>query len=597
MNVLDNKKKTRRNFLLEGSSLVAAATVSPFLACSEKEKETLPLSKAGRRTIETADPERPTISISRFPDAVVLAKGLVVDGSGRRGFRGDVVISRGKIVLVTEKEAVGGRQRIDCTNKVIMPGIIDMHSHMDWVLPMKDRDSLKTPFTEQGVSTFVGGNCGYGIAGYEKENENWKYIRERSWGHYDLKWRTFDQFQAYMKKVPMTHNLAYLAGDGTTRASMRGYDSTPMNPEEMKRYLYLIEEALEQGARGLSFGLQYEPGIFDRKDEIVKAAEVVKKHDGIMTVHMKAYSAISPTYPIRPFGTEHNLLAIRDMIDVARRTGVRMQLSHLIFVGEKTWPTCQRALEMIDRANREGLDIMFDTYAYHCGTSKINVVMPEWFLAGAPVTFESRASLTRLSAELNLIVALLGFGPEDIQITKANHPDLEKYNGMFLEEIADKRGMSMIENLVDFARKTHGTARVLNHRYSSRQNVFDMMRHPRSLFMTDATVAPEGVQNPASFGNFPLFFQYARDYGLISPEEAVRKMTGAPADRFAIKKRGYLREGYHADVLVLDWNRVKDNNTEKKTDQKPDGIDYLFINGVQVLDKGTCTGTHKGIMI
>jgi N-acyl-D-amino-acid deacylase len=199
--------------------------------------------------------------------------------------------------------------------------------------------------------------------------------------------------------------------------------------------------------------------------------------------------------------------------------------------------------------------------------------------------------LRRLKIEFMVIKKLLGFGYEDIQITNAGKPELDKYNGMFLEEIAKSRNMDQFDNYIDLARRTEGKAGVLNHRYSNMENIKDLMSHPAALFMTDAWVAPEGVQNPSAFGCFPRFLQYARDLRNISIEEAVRKMTGATAERFNVKKRGLLREGYAADITIFDWKAVKDNNTDKNTDAAPSGIEAVFINGKQVLEKGKVDGS------
>ena len=270
----------------------------------------------------------------------------------------------------------------------------------------------------------------------------------------------------------------------------------------------------------------------------------------------------------------------------------------MIFVGERTWKSYEKTFELIDQAIQDGVDVKFDTYAYHCGVSHINVVLPEWFLARIPEVFNSRWALLKLRAELTLIKNLLGFGYEDIQITKANHPDLEQYNGMFLKDIAHKRNMDEFENFIDFIQKSNGIAAVLNHRYSNEEQVKAMIRHPASLFQTDATVRLEGVQNPAAFGNFPRILQYAREYNLISLEEAVHKMSGASADRFGIQDRGIIAENKAADIMVFDWHRVKDNNTDIKTAETPSGIDFVFINGALALDQGKInTKAKPGVVI
>jgi len=515
---------------------------------------------------------------------VLLKNGLIVDGTGSPAYYGDLLFKGDQIELVTVHNVDFRGRTIDCTGKVVAPGFIDMHSHMDWVLAIKGRPELKTPFTAQGVTTFVGGNCGFGIAGHRKDSRHKDVLQTRTAGFFEIDWHTMAGYFAHLAANGISHNLRNLSGYGTTRASIKGFDPAPLTPEELKELLYLLEETLEQGAGGISLGLQYEPGIFARMNELEEVARLVKRRDKILTVHMKAYSSLSPSYALNPFGRPHNLLAIEDMLNLARATGVKLQLSHLIFVGAASWDTCHEALALIDAAIEDGVDVKFDTYAYHCGTSIINVVMPEWFLARVPEAYEDRVALLRLNGELQLITRLLGFGYDDIQITKANHPDLEQFNGLFLGEIARERKMSQFENFVDVARKSQGRARVLNHRYSILEHVLEMTRHPASLFMTDAIVAPEGVQNPAAFGNFARFLQYARDYSLISLEEAVHKMTGASAERFEIKGRGLLKAGNAADITVFDWKNVKDNNTEKRTNARPEGIEMVFINGQQVVD-------------
>lgn len=576
---------SRKSFIKRLMRVASLTLLYPLVRCREE---------PGRKTPGTA-PEKSKGEIIRRKKIAVrggngsrllLKNGLIVDGTGKKAFIGDLLIRGDRIEMITPGELVFGGKTVDCTGRVVAPGFIDAHSHMDWILPIDGYSQLKIPFTAQGVTTFVAGNCGHGVAGFRRNSQYRDMLEARTRGLFSLRWDTMAGYFNFLKRSGMTHNLVNLAGHGATRMSIRGYKPTPMSGEEMKEMLTLLEEAMDQGAYGVSFGLQYEPGIFATLDELKQVAHLVKKKDKIVTSHMKAYSSLSGTYPLKPFGRPHNLLAIEDMLTVARETGVRMQLSHLIFVGEDTWDTCEEALELIDRAIQEGIDVKFDTYAYHCGTSIINVFFPEWFLARAPEVYHDRWALLKLRAQLELIVLLLGFGYEDIQITYANHPDLNRYNGMFLKDIAKERGMSQFDNFIDFAKKSKGMARVLNHRYSNLDNVKALMRHPAALFMTDATVATKGAQNPACFGNFPRFLQYARDFRLLSLEEVVYKMTGASAERFRVQERGVLQKGYAADITVFDWERVKDNNTPKKTDQNPTGIEAVFINGKQVLSNG-----------
>ncbi len=537
---------------------------------------------------ETAEKKKQavTLELKGHAHRYLLKNGLIVDGTGKKAYTGNVVIDGDILGVMGPGEVSFSGETIDCTGLAVAPGIIDMHSHMDWILPYRDHPRLAAPFTRQGVTTFIGGQCGYGIAAYSKKTAHRAFIQRRAEGMFTIDWRTLEEYYNLLGRRGISHNLMNCIGYGTTRASMRAFEPSPLKPEEMKEMLYLLEEAMDQGACGVSFGLQYEPGVFATRDEILQIARLVKRKDKIITVHLRAYSALSGTYPIKLFGKAHNLMALDEMIDITRETGVRMQISHLIFVGAKTFKTCDDALERIDTAIKGGMDIRFDTYAYHCGTSIINVFLPAWFLAKAPGAFDDPVMLRRLRKQIRLITFFLGFGYKDIQITDGRHPDLVRYNGMFLSEIARARKADEFETYIYLAKTSNGRARVLNHRYSSLDNVKDLMRHPASLFMTDASPALEGVQNPAVYGNFPLFFQYARDFKLISLEEAVRKMSGASAERFKIKNRGLLKTGYTADVMVFDPRTVRDNNTLHKTDRTPSGIHAVFMNGRPVYYNG-----------
>ncbi|MBN2160631.1 MAG: amidohydrolase family protein [Spirochaetes bacterium] len=518
---------------------------------------------------------------------MLLRKGLIVDGSGGDPYTGDLLINGKTIEAVTER-GIGFRGKtVDCTGKVIAPGFIDAHSHLDWILGFKGHQKLTDPFIAQGVTTLVTGNCGFGVAGFLTGSPYKELIETRVGsfiGRDSVPWDTMEDYFSVLRRQGISHNIVNLAGHGTSRMSIRGFNPAPMDPGEMRTLLRILDEAMEQGCCGVSFGLQYEPGIFATTEEMTQVARLVKKRDRILTVHLKAYSALSPTYPIVPFGTPHNLRALKEMLDIARETGVRLQISHLIFVGTKTWKTCGAALGMIDRALRDGVEVKFDTYAYHCGNSIINVVLPDWFLGRVPGVFDDRKALRRLKFEFMVIKKLLGFGYEDVQIIRADHPELDRFNGMFMGDIARMRKMDPFDNYIDFAKKSGGKAAVLNHRYTSLDNIKELMRHPASLFMTDALVSTKGVQNPAVYGNFPRFLQYAREFRNISLEEAVRKMTGAAAERFNLKGRGILKKGFAADITVFDWGRVRDNNTGEKTDAAPTGIEAVFINGKRVFD-------------
>ncbi|HET6487316.1 MAG TPA: amidohydrolase family protein [Spirochaetia bacterium] len=523
----------------------------------------------------------------RNPD-IVLKNGLLVDGSGARAYHANLLIRGGRIHRISRMPIRTTGLTIDCTGRVVAPGFIDAHSHLDWHVPIKGHDELKYPFVAQGITTVVAGNCGTSAAGF-RPSSSWKDRLADNMmanGFLSLQWDSVADYFERLASSGISHNLALLAGHGSTRISIRGLDPSPLHPYEIKELLWLLEKAMAEGARGVSMGLQYEPGIYSRPEELREVALLVRRKGKILSVHLRAYSALAPGYPLRLGGEPHNLIALREILDLARSTGVRLEISHLIFVGSRTWRTAEKALRLIDLAIAQGVDVKFDTYPYPFGASWINVVLPSWFLARGAAAYEETASLRKLKRQIFLIERLLGFGPAEVQVTDTRAEELAEYNGRFLNEIARVRRLSPVDALIDIAHRSGGRARVLCHRYSNDRILEELVRHPASLFMTDAWVDRGAVQNPAAYAAFPRLLSLIRDRKLLSVEDGIRKMTGATAERFAITDRGLLKEGMAADIVVLDWEGIQDNTTGKETDKAPSGVEYVFVNGVKIIGSG-----------
>ncbi|MGA2641236.1 MAG: amidohydrolase family protein [Spirochaetia bacterium] len=508
------------------------------------------------------------------PD-ILLKGGLIVDGSGSAPYTAHLLIRSGKVARISKRALRTTGVIIDCAGRVVAPGFIDAHSHLDWHIPVKGHDELKYPFLAQGITTVVAGNCGLSSAGF-REGTAW---RERvssmlSVGPPAAQWETVADYFDRLDSSGTSQNIALLVGHGSTRASIRGNITSPLHPYETMEMLWLLERAMDQGARGVSLGLQYEPGAFARPDELREVARLVKKKSKILAVHPRAFS---------PFRRGQSLQALEEVINLARATGVRLQISHLFFAGARAWRTADAGIAAIDSALKDGLDVKFDLTPFHCGASMIQVVLPAWFLARGAAGYGEASSLRRLKRELRIAERQIGFGPADIQITNTVDLELAEHNGRFLHDIARLRRMSPVDALIDISRRSGGHAKVLLHHGSTDKIVEALMRHPAALFMTDAWVEPSGVQNPAAFGAFPRLLQLARDRRLLPLEEAVRKMTGAAAERFGLSGRGQLAEGLPADVTVFDWDNIRDNTTSTETTAAPQGVEYVFVNGKKII--------------
>jgi len=515
----------------------------------------------------------------------LLQGGLVVDGTGAPPRPGSVLLDGRSIAALGDLPNDAGTP-IDCTGKIIAPGFIDAHSHMDFYAASDDPHHFD-PFTAQGVTTFAAGNCGFSPFGFAPgtkhrsllENSLFKAARET------LDWNTFAEYREVVGRLGLTHNFVFLVGHGAARTSLSGFEARAMNDSEHAQMLAILDLALSEGAAGISLGLQYKPGVFAKLDELDDVARLVKRHDKLLTVHAKAYSSFSGTYPMRPFGRAHNLKAIDDMLGLARRTGVRLQFSHLIFVGSRTWKTIDEAIGLFDRAIADGVDVCFDMFPYACGATLLNTLLPEWFMARMPEALHSHFARARLRVEAEVGFRLVGFGYPQMQITSAGSAEYDEHNGRFLPEIAERVGKSSFETMLDILDKSNAEARVLFHRYYSDEIIDRLMRHPAAIFASDSWPEPGGHQNPAAFGTFPRFLRKARERGTISLEAAVHKMTGAAAKRFRLENRGCLEEGAAADVVVFDWNEVRDHVNDAG-DAAPSGIEHVFVNGHPILEVG-----------
>ena len=528
---------------------------------------------------------------------VLLKNGWIVDGTGAPGFHGDVLIAGSRIADVAAEIPATGAETLDCSGNVVAPGFIDMHSHNDWFLTSADQEVFTKSFLAQGITTFVGGNCGFSAASLDPESPHHETAADNLFRSAGITpdWRGLPGYAARLTEDGgTTHNIALLAGHGTARAGICGFQSSPLTADQRGRLLDALAQSMDDGAVGVSLGLQYEPGIFANREELLSVARLVKQKDKILTVHARALSALSGTYPLKPFGRAHNLLAIEEMLDIARETGVRLQFSHLIFVGEKTWPTLGEALDLFDAAIADGVDVRFDTYAHHCGASLIHVVLPGWFLAKVPEAYSRPIDRLRLWAEMQAMSPLLGFGYADIMLTYADDDAFNPFNGQFVSDIAARRQASNFKTFMDVTIASHGLARVLMFRYSTPEIVGELMRHPASLFMTDAWIERRGIQNPAAFGAFPRFLQRVREEKTITLEAAVHKMTGAAAGRFGLAGRGVLKRGSAADVVVFNADTVADTTSAAATDSAPTGIVHVFINGVPMKGGLEAQGSRPG---
>jgi N-acyl-D-aspartate/D-glutamate deacylase len=522
-----------------------------------------------------------------------LAGGLVVDGSGAPARPADVAVAAGEIVAVGDLAALESAAILDCAGKTIAPGFIDIHSHADWLLPGADHGALLEPFLRQGMTTVVAGNCGFSPAPLTAHNraaahESSQLIADEA---IDLPWESMAGFLDALERGGVALNVAQLVGHGSVRAAVTGQlNSAAPDAAELSRMEALVREALDAGCAGVSSGLGYPPGIFAGEEELAAFASWAAREGKLFTSHLKAYSWISGAYETDPNREFHNLAAIREILRVGRAAGVRLQISHLIFVGRATWPSHPEALRLIEEARDGELDVAFDAFPYTAGNTTASVILPAAILPKLESVLGDREQREGLERFAEGAFAALGFDLGDIQIMRANVEALNRYDGLRIPEAAEREGMAPFDFYCRLVLESRRNARVLIHTYSGDGGEEEALRavlaHPLCTIETDTFVTREGHQNPAAYGTFPRVLHTYVHGGLFSFEEAVHKMTGASAERLGFADRGLVRENCAADLVVLDRGLLRDTASLDDPARFPVGIEHVFINGSHVLDSG-----------
>jgi len=503
----------------------------------------------------------------------------IYDGTGADAFAGDILIENDKILDVAPRIDSEDAQVVDLTGKGISSGFFDAHSHNDWFAAKSNPRPYFEPFVRQGITSFITGNCGLSMTGFAPESP---YVDKVGAGLFHMDGLTGiypdagSFFSAIDGSTPL--NIASLPGPCTARASGTGYSNRTLNAAEEANMLALLEENLRQGACGVSLGLMYEPGLYAPKEELRKVAELCARYHRPLTVHPRANSAVSMAYP-ELLGRPHLLRALDELEEITRGLDIKLQYSHAIFVGKNSFPCKNELVEIIERMRQNGVDAMFDIYAELLGVSVITAIMPVWYQALSPAEKRQFFHKLRVRVLANASILLLGFGFDDIQIAYIG-PGYEEYEGKTVHQIAKERKMNDLNAYLMLCEQSNFAGRVNMGPYSTPQIVSELSKHDSVLYMTDAWVEENGIQNPAIYDCFPKFLHLSLNGKGDTVPRTVRKMTGAVADRFSIADRGYVKPGYFADLTVFDEDVLKSATPDQS---KAFGIERVYVNGRLVL--------------
>ena len=508
---------------------------------------------------------------------------LIYDGTGTEAFKGDILVENDKIVQVAESiTPEEGWEIVDLKGLSVAPGFIDAHSHNDWFAIKNEPYKYFEPFIRQGITSFIAGNCGLSAVGFEADSQHVDKVGGGLFGYSNTTGiypSVSEFFKAIDGNTPC--NIAVLAGHCSARASVAGYENRALTDAERTRMLGIMENALKEGACGLSLGLMYEPGIYAGIDELKEVARLCEKYDRPMTVHPRACSAVSMTYPL--LGRPHLLRALDELVEIASGTKMKLHYSHAIFVGRRTFRCKDELMQILHSLKDKGVDIGFDLYSELLGVSVITVVLPAWYQSLSPTEKRHWFNKLKLGILIKASIILLGFGWDDIQIAYIG-PGYEKYEGKSVAQIAKEMGKSCLDAYLDLCEMSDFKGRVNMGPYSTPEIVSELSKEDMCLYMTDAWVEDHGIQNPAIYDCFPKFLKFSLCCTGDTMPNTIRKMTGAVAERFSIKERGYIKPGYYADITVFDEQKLREGQPDQ---EKSFGIEKVYINGINVLDGDT----------
>lgn len=503
----------------------------------------------------------PLTLFAQPPCDIMIVNGKIIDGTGNNWYYGNIAIKDGKIIAIGKVYYFNAARFIDARGMIVAPGFIDVHTHLEGD---EAKDPNATNFILDGVTTCVTGNCG------SSNTDIGKYLR-------------------WVDSLKLSINVASLIGHNDIRKAVMGRANRDATADEMKRMEDITEKAMKDGAVGLSTGLIYIPGTYTKTPEIVALAKIASKYNGVYATHMRD-EGDSVTY------------AIEEALTIGREAYIPVEISHFKLSGQHNWGRSKVTVPMIEKARKEGIEVTIDQYPYTASSTSISTLIPDEILADGQDSIKAR--LQRPEVKKYVVKSIL----ERLKKRKLKHlsyaviayfaPDTT-YNGMSIEQINLMKGRKHkakyeAETVIDIMMA--GGASAVFHGMSE-EDIKRIMQYPFNMFASDATirVLNAGMPHPRGYGtNARVLSKYVREEKVISLEEAIRRMTSLPAQKFQLKDRGLLKEGMAADIVIFDENEVKDVSTFEKPHAYSKGFHFVIVNGVLTVNYEKHLGVRAG---
>ncbi len=523
---------------------------------------------------------------------VLIRGGTVYDGTGSESVVADVAINDDTIAFVSNQESAVGALEIDATGLAVAPGFINM---MSWSNESLIEDGKSQSDIRQGVTLEV---MGEGSSMGPLSEDMKRRMREGQGDiRYDVDWTSLAGYLEFLERKGVSPNVASFIGATTARVHVIGYDDREPSTEELARMQELVREAMREGALGVASSLVYPPAFFATTDELIALAKAAGEFDGSYATHMRSEGA-------------GLIEAVDEALRIAREAGVRTEIYHLKAAGESAWPNLDEAIAMIEKARADGLHVTADIYTYTAGSAGLNSSMPPWVQDGG---FEKSLERMRDPATRRRIIREMNEWSDDWEnmFLQAGSPDkvllvgfknsaLKELTGRTLAAAAELRDSTPEETAMDLILED-GSRVTTVYFTQSEDNLRKKIKLSWVSFCSDsASLAPEGTflkssTHPRAYGSFArLLGKYVRDEKLIPMAEAIRKLTSLPASTLKLDRRGELKPGYFADIVLFDPDAIEDHATFDQPHQYATGMKHVFVNGVQVVADDEHTGATPG---
>lgn len=518
---------------------------------------------------------------------VIIKNGTIIDGTGEKMFKADIGIKDEEINKIGELHNEKGEVEIDAEGMYVCPGFIDANNHSDtyWqIFSDPDLESL----IQQGITTIIGGNCGSSLAPLASAKNIETIQKWASLNKLNINWLSLNEFFEELEKKKTSVNFGTLVGHGTLRRGILGDQMRNPNETELDFMKGMLEKAMREGALGMSTGLVYTHARGANFEELVEMAKIVQRYDGVYVTHLRDEGK--------------NLMeALAEAIKVALETKVKLHISHLKAVGESNWPLMDQALDLIKEAWDNEVEITFDFYPYTCIGSVLYTLLPSWVSEGGKKMMIQRLSdrTTKLRVAEEMKNSEFDFSKIEIGISSLN----KTLSRRKITEIAEAQNKSVEEAIIDILLASDGRV-IISSEVLSSENLKKAAGSDFSMVASNGSgynLGHEGtgeLVHPRSFGSFPrVIRKYVIEEKILSWEDAIMKMTGLPAGKFNIRKRGELKEKNLADIVILDPKNIQDFATSDNPYQYNKGIEYVLVNGKIVLNKGKYQSIKNGEII